>query len=115
MERDQLRTAFDDDAELYDRARPAYPSELIDALVALTGIGPGSRVLEVGPGTGQLTVPLAARGTDIVAVELGGRMAAVARRNLARFPSAVVVVSSFEDWPLPTDPFDLVVSATAWH
>jgi SAM-dependent methyltransferase len=42
-------------------------------------------------------------------------MAAVAQRNLARFPTAKVVVCAFEDWPLPADPFDLVVSATAWH
>ena len=115
MEQEQLRRAFDEDAELYDRARPGYPAELIEELAALTGIRPGSRVLEVGPGTGQLTVPLAALGTEIVAVELGRRMAAVARRNLARFPPAVVLVSSFEDWPLPADQFDLVVSATAWH
>lgn len=42
-------------------------------------------------------------------------MAAVAQRNLARFPTAKVVVCAFEDWPLPPAPFDLVVSATAWH
>jgi SAM-dependent methyltransferase len=115
MERERLRTTFDEDAERYDRARPTYPPELIDELVALAGIGPGSRVLEIGPGTGQLTIPLAERGSEIVAVELGRGMAAVLRRNLARFPSATVVVSSFEDWPLPAAPFDLVVSATAWH
>jgi SAM-dependent methyltransferase len=115
MEQDGLRASFDEDAERYDRARPTYPSALIDELLALTGVGPGSRVLEVGPGTGQLTVPLAACGSEIVAVELGSRMAAVAQRNLARFPTAKVVVCAFEDWPLPADPFDLVVSATAWH
>jgi SAM-dependent methyltransferase len=115
MELERLRGAFDEDAELYDRARPSYPADLVDELVALTGIGPDSRVLEVGPGTGQLTVPIAERGSEIVAVELGSRMAAVAQRNLARFPSAVVVVAAFEDWPLPPSPFDLVVSATAWH
>lgn len=115
MEQERLRAAFDEDAELYDRARPTYPPALVDELVALTGVGRGGRVLEIGPGTGQLTVPLAERGTEIVAVELGGHMAAVAQRKLARFPSAQVVLSAFEDWPLPPSPFDLVVSATAWH
>ncbi|MBV9281092.1 MAG: class I SAM-dependent methyltransferase, partial [Chloroflexi bacterium] len=111
----QLRRTFDQAAELYDRARPGYPRELFDDLTELAGIGPGCRVLEIGCGTGQATVPLAERGCQIVAVELGADMAAVARRNLARFASVTVVVSAFEDWPLPAGPFDAVVSATAFH
>jgi SAM-dependent methyltransferase len=72
-------------------------------------------MLEIGCGTGQATVPLAERGCEIVAVELGDGLAAVARRNLARFPLVRVVVAAFEDWPLPADPFDVVVAATAFH
>jgi SAM-dependent methyltransferase len=106
---------FDEAAELYDRARPGYPAALFDDLARLAGLGPGSRVLEIGPGTGQATVPLAERGCAIVAVELGQHLAAVARRNLARFPAVRVVVSPFEAWPLPPEPFDAVVSATAFE
>ncbi|AWS44314.1 trans-aconitate 2-methyltransferase [Streptosporangium sp. 'caverna'] len=114
-DRERLRASFTEDAELYDQARPGYPPELFDDLAELTGIGPGCRVLEVGPGTGQATVPLAERGCHIVAVELGAEMAALARRNLARFPSVQVVTAAFEDWPPPAEPFDVVVSATAFH
>jgi SAM-dependent methyltransferase len=110
-----LRATFDEDAERYDRARPGYPAELFDDLAALTGLKPGDRVLEIGPGTGQATVPLARRGYRIVAVELGAGLAAVARRNLARFPDVEVVNAAFEQWPLPAEPFDAVVSATAFH
>ncbi len=42
-------------------------------------------------------------------------MAAVARRNLARYDSVEVVTAAFEDWPLPDEAFDLVFSATAFH
>jgi len=98
-----------------DRARPGYPPALFDELAVLAGVGPGCRVLEIGCGTGQATVPLAERGCEIVAVELGADLATVARRNLARFPRVEVVVAAFEDWPLPTEPFDTVVAATAWH
>jgi len=111
----RLRQTFDQDAELYDHARPGYPRELFDDLEDLGGVRSGSRVLEIGCGTGQATVPLAERGCRIVAVELGPGMAAVARRNLARFPEAEVAVAAFEDWPLPAEPFDAVVAATAWH
>ena len=112
---ERLRSTFDQAAELYDRVRPRYPPALFDDLAALTGIGPGSRVLEIGPGTGQATIPLAERGCQVVAVELGAHLAAAARRNLARFPAVEVVTAPFEDWPLPAEPFDLVLAATAFH
>ncbi|MDQ0935322.1 tRNA A58 N-methylase Trm61 [Streptomyces turgidiscabies] len=62
-----LRDTFDEAAQLYDRARPRYPQALVADLVRAAGLGPGSRVLEIGPGTGQLTVALAASGCRITA------------------------------------------------
>ena len=115
QDRERRRSTFDQVADLYDRVRPSYPAALFDDLAELAGIGPGARVLEIGPGTGQATVPLAERGCRVVAVELGTRLAAVARRNLARFPAVQVVTAAFEDWPLPAEPFDVVLAATAFH
>jgi SAM-dependent methyltransferase len=112
---ERLRATFNQAADLYDRARPGYPPALFDDLAELAGVRPGCRVLEIGPGTGQATVPLAERGCHIVAVELGADLAAVARRNLAHFPEAQVVNAAFEDWPLPAEPFDVVLAATAFH
>jgi SAM-dependent methyltransferase len=110
-----LRDIFDEDAELYDRVRPGYPAALVEDLVARARLGAGSRVLEVASGTGQLTVPLARTGADVTGVELGASMAAVARRNLARFPRVRIDVGDFETWALPPEPYDLVVMATAYH
>jgi SAM-dependent methyltransferase len=110
-----LRTIFDEDAERYDRARPRYPEQVFDDLGELTGEGPGGRILEIGCGTGQATVPLAERGYEIVAVELGANLTEVARRNLARYASTDVIRAGFEDWDLPPDPFDVVFAATSWH
>ena len=107
--------AFDEVADLYDRARPRYPAELVDELLRLTGIGPASRVLEIGPGTGQLTEPLAAVGSEIVALEVGPSLAELARRRLAAFPRVRVITTSFESWEAPPEPFDAVVSASAFH
>ncbi|MCX4681029.1 class I SAM-dependent methyltransferase [Streptomyces sp. NBC_01433] len=109
------RDTFDEAAELYDRARPGYPAALVGELVSRSGLSSTGRVLEVGTGTGQLTVPLAGLGCWITAVELVPALAAVARRNLRPFPRAHVDVCAFERWDLPQDPFDLVVSATAFH
>lgn len=76
---------------------------------------PGSRVLEIGCGSGQATLPLAERGYVVTAVEIGPELAAIARRKLAAHPGVEVVVAAFEGWRLPAAPFDAVVSATAFH
>jgi SAM-dependent methyltransferase len=112
---DRLKSTFDEAAELYDRTRPGYPSELFDDLADLASLRPGARLLEIGSGTGQATLPLAERKFEITAIELGPNLAAVARRKLAHFPNVVIVVGAFENWPLPPEPFDTVVSATAFH
>src|SRR5437879_953205 len=110
-----LRSIFDEAAELYDQARPSYPTALFDDLAELACIGPGCRVLEIGCGTGLATRALAQRGSEIVCVELGASLAAVARRKLARFEKVHVEVAAFESWPLPDEPFDTVFAATAFH
>ncbi|WP_406450053.1 class I SAM-dependent methyltransferase [Streptomyces sp. NBC_01622] len=110
-----LRDTFDSAAERYDRARPRYPRPLMAELAHVADLGPDSRVLEIAPGTGQLTVPLAEFGCRLTAVELGPSLAAVARRNLSAFPRVDVQVADFERWELPDEPFDLVAIATAFH
>lgn len=111
--RTALARTFDEDAERYDRARPGYPERMYGDLARLAGAVPGSRVLEVGCGTGQATAPLAARGCRVTAVEQGPRMAAAARRRLGA--DAEVVTAAFEAWALPAEPYDTVLAATSFH
>lgn len=113
-DRDRLKTTFNQDAELYDRARPHYPEQLFDDIVDLTGLQPDASLLEIGCGTGRATLPLARRGFRITCVELGENLAAVARRNLAGFPQVTVVTSPFETWDSPGETFDMVLAATCW-
>ncbi|HEX4215046.1 MAG TPA: methyltransferase domain-containing protein [Candidatus Dormibacteraeota bacterium] len=109
------RETFNRIPDLYDRARPGYPEALFDDLAGLIGLGPGCRVLEIGCGTGQATIPMAERGCHVTAIELGPDTAAFATRKLARFADVQVVNAAFESWPLPDEPFDVVLAATAFH
>jgi|SRR5829696_884459 len=114
-ERGRLRATFDGAASLYDEVRPGYPHDLFTDVVSLSGIPAGGRILEIGCGTGQATVPFARRGYRVLCVELGENLAAVARRNLQEYPRAEVHTGPFEEWPVQERAFDLAVSATAFH
>ena len=109
-----LRTTFDREAERYDRARPAPPEALVEAMVRAGNLQAGARVLEVGCGTGQATRPLAERGLEVHALELGPALAALARQNLADFPNVTVDQTAFEAFSSKT-PFDALVSVQAFH
>lgn len=114
-ERERLRSTFDGAALLYDEVRPGYPEELFDEIASLSDIPFGGRILEIGCGTGQATLPFARGGYEILCVELGENLARVARRNLAVYPRVEVRTGDFEETRLPAEAFDLVVSATAFH
>ncbi|MGH3989449.1 MAG: class I SAM-dependent methyltransferase [Pseudonocardiaceae bacterium] len=114
QDRERLRRTFDSAAELYQQARPDYPSELFDMLVEATDLRSGDRLLEVGAATGKATLPLARRGFRVTMLEPGPHLAAAARRNLAKF-DVEVVEARFEDWTSAGGGFDVVFAATAWH
>ncbi|MBX9366865.1 class I SAM-dependent methyltransferase, partial [Streptomyces sp. WAC04114] len=93
--------------------RPSYPPALFDAIEDLTGRPlTGTRVADIGAGTGIATALLHARGADVVAVEPGDGMAAQFRRTLPGIP---VVRGTGDDLPLADASVDLVTYAQAWH
>jgi SAM-dependent methyltransferase len=98
--------SFGTNAERYDRTRPSYPPELVDALVAH---GPRT-ALDIGCGTGIASRLLVARGVGVLGVEVDERMAAVARHH-----GLDVEVGAFESWDAAGRTFDLVMCAQAWH
>lgn len=113
--RPALRATFDEVAELYDRARPAYPMDVFADLAELAELPARARLVEIGCGTGQATRPLAQRGYTITCLELGEQLAALARRNLAGFPNVEVVTGSFETWQPAHAEHDAVVAFGSFH
>jgi SAM-dependent methyltransferase len=106
-----IRLSFDNAAEIYDEARPSYPSELFHEMFNLLPERP--YIVEVGPGTGKATKDLLDRGARVHAVEIGPAMAARLRSN---FPSGRlrVTVGDFESIDIEPGA-DALFSATAYH
>jgi ubiquinone/menaquinone biosynthesis C-methylase UbiE len=109
----ELARMFDRVAGDYE-ARPDYPRRVFDVLVERCGLGPGTRVLEIGAGSGQATLPLLDRGAQVTVVEPGD---ALARRLVERTSGRSIdfIVSVFEDVEFAEASFDLAASATAFH
>ncbi len=110
-----LGEVFDSVAEDYDLVRRGYPAALVDAAILRGGLVSGSRVLEVGCGTGKLTELLAARQLNVDAVDPGPRMIEQAKRRVGGRDDVRFHVGRFEDVALPEEAFDAVFSATAFH
>ena len=102
-------------AQLYDRARPGYPAAIFDDILAYAELSPDARILEVGCGSGQATLPLAQRGYAIDCIEPGAKMAAIARAKLANFPAVSISLTDFERFSGAPASYDLLLSATAFH
>ena len=111
------RRVFGRDPATYDRVRPRYPDRVFAILEERCGLGPGTSVFEIGPGTGIATRELLRRGAGpMTLVEPDARMARYLGASLGRARRrATIVVVPFEKAPLPEATFDLGVAATSFH
>jgi ubiquinone/menaquinone biosynthesis C-methylase UbiE len=69
--------SFDRAADIYDATRgytPAVADAIGAAVFAAAGDRPGTRMLEIGIGTGRIALPILARGADVVGVDVSPRM-----------------------------------------
>ncbi len=109
-----FNAAFDVFAETYHSVRPGYPALLYADIKELCGIGEGSRILEIGAGSGIATVELAKFGCKIVAIEPGSHLAAIARKQTNGLKNVEIIEETFENFE-PPDRFDAILAFTAYH
>ncbi|MGW1538974.1 class I SAM-dependent methyltransferase [Streptomyces sp. NPDC002309] len=105
--------SFNAAAAQYAANRPSYPPALLDAIEELARRPLlGSRVVDVGAGTGIATALLHGRGAAVLAVEPGDGMSAHFRRTRPGIP---IVRGDGNALPLADACADFVTYAQAWH
>ncbi|MEP6816148.1 MAG: class I SAM-dependent methyltransferase [Marmoricola sp.] len=104
--------SFGSVAEQYERYRPGYPNELVDA-VFQHATRPVYSALEVGAGTGKATRLFASRGVEVIALEPDVEMAGVLEKTTLGLP-VTPIVTTFEEYEGGSR-VDLVYAAAAWH
>jgi ubiquinone/menaquinone biosynthesis C-methylase UbiE len=108
----RLGRRFDKFAADYDAGRHGYPDSLIDEACGTAGLAAGDAVLEIGPGSGQLTVSLVARQLAVTAIEPGSNLLDIAR---AKTPAVEFINRSLEDTELPDGSFKAAFAASSIH
>jgi len=103
--------SFDELADDYQRFRIGYADEIYD-LLREHAVGAGSRVLDLGCGTGLVSARLVAAGCIVTGVDPSEAMLAHAR---SRVPGATFVLASAEKLPFDADSFDAATCAQAFH
>ncbi|KAF8334181.1 S-adenosyl-L-methionine-dependent methyltransferase [Cantharellus anzutake] len=106
--------------DLYDKARPSYPDETLDALFASLPSKDSLNVLELGSGTGIFTRALLTHRSfgpavrELKAVEPSRGMREAFLKAVSD-PRVSTYEGSFELTRVPDGWADLIVIAQAWH
>lgn len=86
-------------------------------IVRLAGVGPESRVVEIGAGLGSLTLALAATGATVVAVEVDRHLVPVLRTVVGGVPNVTVVQADARclDWTAVLGPASRTAPGAPWQ
>ncbi|MFC7097219.1 class I SAM-dependent methyltransferase [Halobaculum marinum] len=112
---------FDSTTDYYAAHRPGYGDAVIDHLRERFSLGdPGTRVLDLGCGTGELAVPLAANADEVVAVDPSPAMLDAVRARAARAGVETVHAVEGDDTDVghldaTSGPFRLTTMGRSFH
>lgn len=105
--------SFDRAASIYDHTRPLLEPIATHGIQALLDIiGPKARILDVGTGTGRISIPLLEHGADLIGCDISSNML---RRLQEKLPSARIAQADASRLPFPTSHFDVVLTVHVLH
>ena len=113
--KDRLEWTFDTVAADYEKLRPGYVDQLYQTIFDYISIDENSRVVEVGSGGGQATLPMLKTGCSLTAVEYGRQFSECLKEKYWAYPKFSVITDKFENVAFPEGAFNLVYSASAFH
>ena len=111
----ELKFKFNEDEVNYDMYRPGYPNELFQNIIAYSNMKNDSKLLEIGIGTGQATLPFLELGCDVTAIEIGDRLSKFVDEKYKDYPKFKVINDNFMNLNINDKSLDMVYSATAFH
>lgn len=105
--------SFDQAAAFYDRTR-GFPREAAErgTEAILEAAGKEARILDVGTGSGRISVPLLEHGADLVGIDISRKMMALLRQ---KFPAARLAEADGSRLPFPNGHFDAVTTCHVMH
>ena len=92
-----LGATFDTVVSGYDKMRPGYVPELFETIFNYISIGEDSRVVEVGSGSGQATLPVLKTGCELIAAEYGENFSKFLMEKFKDYPKFSVKTGKFEE------------------
>lgn len=105
---------FNKAADYYDKYRPSYPKEIVDAIINETGIKDGSKLLEIGAGSGKATELFAGKGFNILCIEPGEDLVRIGNDKFEN-DTIKFQCSRFEDYDFADQDWDVIFAAQAFH
>ena len=102
-------------AGIYNRCRPDYPAAALDYVLEHCGLGPGSRLVDVGCGTGISSRQFAARGLRVLGIEPNADMRRQAEAEPQQRTSIEYRAGRAEATGLPDASAEAVLAAQAFH
>jgi ubiquinone/menaquinone biosynthesis C-methylase UbiE len=95
--------------------RPDYADAAIDAMLSIAGAEQGDKFCDVGAGVAHLTLMLAARGLDVVAVEPNDAMRGNGIKRTAELPNVKWHEGTGEATGQSTQAFDMVTFGSSFN
>lgn len=109
-----VETAFNKKAANYAKGRPEYPEDILKFLAA-NSVSIGTKIADIGSGTGIFSKALLKLGAEVWGIEINQEMRAKAEENLAGNILFHSVSGAAENTNLPDASVDFISAAQAFH
>lgn len=108
----QIREAWDTVAAGFDEHVTPHTLRIGEHIVARLGLGPGQRCLDIGAGSGALSIPAALTGAEVLAIDIAPAMVERLTRRAADvgLPTLRADVGDGTVLDLDDDSFDVAMS-----